>query len=181
MSTDWNLVFLIGLWIFLFFQFAIMIYFIKQGIYFLNQFNVSMFDKKSIRIGNHAPLFHLDDESTHLNSMNISNGKHTLLLFRSATCPTYSAMMTDVAHLNQQFEANLFIVTQEKLEEESCPNIPNSSYIVAPELFELYYIKKVPTIFIIDPEGYVVATGDLNELDNVIRLVPKRKAGSIAQ
>ncbi|WP_270180307.1 peroxiredoxin family protein [Alkalihalobacillus sp. CinArs1] len=178
---NWQLLSHIGLWLFLFFQFAILLYFLKQVTHFLNRFRSSggTVEEKALRIGDPAPLFRSKDQNNRLLSMSELNGKHTIMIFRSATCPTCSTLLSNVPHLAEQFEANMLIVSQEKLGKEFCPSIANTSYIVAPELFETYYIKKVPTIFIIDPSGNVAATGDMNELDNLLRFVPL--AANIAQ
>ncbi|MCA0987068.1 peroxiredoxin family protein [Guptibacillus algicola] len=183
MNANWELLSHIGLWIFLFLQFAVLLYFLRQVTHFLNRFrsNGSTVEEKALQNGEQAPLFRSKDQHNQPISMNDLNGKHTIMIFSSATCPTCSTLLNNVPHLAEQYETNLLIVTQEKLEKESCPSIANTSYIVAPEIFEMYYIKKVPTIFIIDPDGKVAASGDMNELDNVLRIVPQRKAGSIAQ
>ncbi|WP_377887486.1 hypothetical protein [Alkalihalobacillus sp. R86527] len=183
MNTNWELFSHMELWIFLFLLIAVLFYFLKQVIHVLNRLrkNGSVVEEKSLQIGEPAPLFHSNDQHNRPISMNDLKGKHTIMIFSSTTCPTPSTLISNVPHLAEQYETNLLIVKQGKSGKEFCPSIANTSYIVAPEVFETYYISKVPTIFIIDPHGKVAASGGMNELDNVLHFVPKKEAGSIAQ
>lgn len=180
MEVNWGLLSHIGLWFFLLMQFAILLYFLKQITQFLNRFrNVgATIEEKTLQVGEKAPLFRMKDEENQHISLADFNNKHIIMIFSSTTCGTCSTLLSQVPFLADTYQTNIFVITHDKREKGSVPSIPNTYYVSSAELFNNYYIKKVPTIFIIDHDGNIAAHGDMNELESLLSVIPKQTVAS---
>ncbi len=180
MDVNWGLISHIGLWLFLLMQFAILLYFLKQITQFLNRFRSvgATVEEKTLQIGEKAPLFRVKDERNEQISLADFNNKHTIMIFSSTTCGTCSTLLSQVPFLADTYQTNIFVLTHDKREKGSTPSIPNTYYISSAELFKNYYIKKVPTIYVIDKEGHIAARGDMNELESLLSVIPKQNLAS---
>lgn len=180
MDVNWGLISHIGLWLFLLMQFAILLYFLRQITQFLNRFRSggATIEEKTLQIGEKAPLFRVKDEMNQQISLADFNEKHTIMIFSSTTCGTCSTLLGQVPYLADTYQTNIFVLTHDKKEKDSVPATPNTYYINSAELFKNYYIKKVPTIFVIDKDGYIAASGDMNELDSLLSVIPKQNTAS---
>jgi methylamine dehydrogenase accessory protein MauD len=137
------------------------------------------------RLGEAAPRFALSDWSGRAVALGGADaeGRHTLLLFVSPTCPVCKTMLEIVAALmrDEGRQVRLVLASDGTREEHEAfvrtQRLAGRTYVLSSELGLAYQVAKLPYAALIDADGVLRAKGLVNTREHVESLFEAMRLG----
>ncbi|WP_289141166.1 redoxin domain-containing protein [uncultured Brevibacillus sp.] len=170
------------LWIALFIQSLILLFFIRLVVKFLNRFRISNMQVEAaiLKIGEKAPYFREKDQNGKVIQVTQHLGKHTLLLFTNDTCGTCKVIIPDLPYVSSNSPDVTVIVVSNPIFYEKGLEMPTGiSLIRSEDIMSKYYIQAVPTAVLIDNGGTIRAIKQVSAFQEIVEMLdmPADKVG----
>ncbi|MCM3561169.1 peroxiredoxin family protein [Brevibacillus borstelensis] len=141
------------LWVVVFVQSIILLFFIRLVVQFLNRFRISdkQVEMASLSIGGSAPFFREKNQQGDIVELNDQQAEQTLLLFTNDHCGTCKAVISELQHARNQYPHVRIIVVANPIYYEKGMEIPEGIHLIrSEEIMQKYQIHIVPTAILVD-------------------------------
>ncbi len=145
------------LWVVLIIQTLFIFYLTKLIVNFLNRFRLVGNSIQEIRleVGQEAPLFRSKNHLGEVVKLKDGSQRYTLLIFGSKSCSSCSEVIKNVSSQINNRNLRVFIIYNSDSVNEEVHPTEKVHHIYSSDIFENYYVSKVPHIFLIDPSGMI--------------------------
>lgn len=144
---------------------------------FLNRFRISdgKLDKVTLHPGQPAPVFRVQNQHGEIVKLADFAGKHTLLLFKNATCGTCREVLSHIHRLPSVHpDLRVFLIDGTVTGSEVPADLPpGMHYIQSEEIFQSYYVDGVPQAFLLDPTGTILHIEGVKNYTHLLSLLER--------
>ncbi|MFD2171481.1 TlpA family protein disulfide reductase [Tumebacillus lipolyticus] len=161
----------IVLWICMIALIACFFYLARMVGDFLNRFRIKdgKLDRTTLKVGQQSPFFRLIDQRGEMVRLPAPENRYTAILFKNSSCGTCLDITTKLAQLSDHYFSMRLVLIDEGEEPEAKAVLPEGiSLSYSSDVFQSYFVDKVPMLFIIDPNGVIV---HFDYIDNYLHMV----------
>lgn len=165
------------LWTLMLIQMAFLFYLTRLIVQFLNRFRLS--DKQAVsltlQIGQRAPDFREKDQHGAIIRPASGNHQESLLLFVQDTCSKCKGIVAQLELLHKRFHRLRMIVIGGKIYYEKGLSAPEGIHFIrSDELLADYYIRAVPTAFLLDASGDIVEMKQVAAISDLVEMLEEQ-------
>lgn len=169
----------IVLWIITIFQMVLILLLCRLVAQFLNKFRLNtgeyIREVPSIKPGMEAPMFRDLDQQGQLFRLSDLIGKQVLLLFIDEKCKKCQDIVCELGSISAKQTGVSFIIISNSTQS---PVImtglkENVIYINSDEVISNYYIRKFPSIVVINSLGIVIHTEEIDKANDIVSILER--------
>ncbi|TRY23344.1 redoxin domain-containing protein [Brevibacillus sp. LEMMJ03] len=164
----------IALWVIVIVQLMIIYFFSKILIEFLNRFRLSgkRLEEATLAVGDKAPLFRERDQVGKVVNLSDNFGKKAVILFLSETCDSCKDIFSNLSIIQLKNPNQKIYVIVSNYSKGKQYDIPDQiSLIRSDNIVKQYLIKTVPTMVIVDEQGYISYADAVNSHEQIIAVL----------
>ena len=140
---------------------------------------------KGLSVGQAAPIVTVDDLDGHTRRVGAArdDGKNTLVLFLSPTCPVCKVLLPVLKSSQRSEQSWLQIVlasdgdSDGQVEFRKRNGLSSFPYVLSPALGIAYQVNRLPYAVLMDERGIVLARGILNSREHLESLFEAKRLG----
>jgi methylamine dehydrogenase accessory protein MauD len=140
---------------------------------------------KGLSVGQAAPIVTVEDLDGHTRRIGASrdDGKNTLVLFLSPTCPVCKVLLPVLKSSQRSEQSWLQIVlasdadTDAQVEFRKRNSLASFPYVLSPSLGIAYQVNRLPYAVLMDERGIVLARGIINSREHLESLFEAKRLG----
>ncbi|MFC0190158.1 peroxiredoxin family protein [Fictibacillus aquaticus] len=153
------------LWAFLLVQFVLLFTFTRLLVQFLNRFRAAgvKVEEEGLSVNTSAPLFRGKDQHGNLVKLHDYLGKEVLLVFSNESCSVCQSLLEQVAPLS----VKTIVVSGEFYSTAVKEKYSQFTFLHSADIVENYYIKKVPTMVLVDETGEIRFIGNNTQVNEM--------------
>jgi methylamine dehydrogenase accessory protein MauD len=140
---------------------------------------------KGLSVGQAAPIVTVEDLDGHTRRIGASrdDGKNTLVLFLSPTCPVCKVLLPVLKSSQRSEQSWLQIVlasdgdSDAQVEFRKRNGLSSFPYVLSPSLGIAYQVNRLPYAVLMDERGIVLARGIINSREHLESLFEAKRLG----
>ncbi|MFD2169220.1 TlpA family protein disulfide reductase [Tumebacillus lipolyticus] len=161
---------IILLWVFMIAQMVVIYFLAKLVAGFLNRFRLIQPEVEYLKIGigQQAPMFREKDQHGNLIKLSDLQGRPTMLLFVRESCNVCKRVLPELSVLATSMKSLRIIVITGTDADGPSFELPGGIHLLrSDEIFENYYIRKVPEYVLVGGDGNVLLMDSATDFDRL--------------
>lgn len=165
----WLIISQIALWILVIVQIMLMISFMKMVGEFLARFRVAnnKIEELTLSVGQNAPLFREKDHLNRIIRLADHPTEYTLLVFAKTSCSVCHEVLKKLSIYEHNERVRVIVNFSDKASTNNSHENTNISYVYSVDLVESYFIKKVPSIILINKDNIIEGIYNISTFDKL--------------